>query len=264
MKAKGKPILEFDLAQELTARVTLLLYKWILVSHLYMYYKAIQEELKLRAISPDEARMIADKKETEKVERRNGLMERYKVSLRPHEEYRIALQKAYYTHKGRDAVFDQDITKMVDDYAVLTEVVYSTASVPEFAKDPFEMEEAEFEEFYKRLVAAYPGAKAAEPVVPVQEPKKLTEVETVKSTEMTLSEIKAAEKTEGKKADEDEKEKAPAAAEEKMPEETKAEAKVEEKAVEKKPEEPAKAPAEEAKKESSEPVKAEKKEESPA
>ncbi len=195
MMQKKRPVVSFELAPQLTKRVTVLLYRWILVSHLYMYYTAIQDEVKSHPeMSRDDILAITDRKEGEKVQRRNALMERYNVDHRQGEEYRITLQKAYYTYKGSDEEFDKEMTKMIQDYSVLLGKMYSMEKIPEFVKDPFDMQEKEFEDFYNNLLSVHlapkPEPAPAPAAAPAEKRETLSGAENVDSVLMPPSEIK--------------------------------------------------------------------------
>jgi len=155
--AKGeKPVIEFKKAPELTKRVTLILYKWILISHAYLYYRAVQEELKEKSeIRPEDIQDIFAKKEPEKIERRNELIKKYNVTKKPSEDYRIALQKAYFTYITNDEEFDKQIFELLELYNVLMKLICAGAIIPEFSKDPFELTESELEEVYNKTNQAY-------------------------------------------------------------------------------------------------------------
>ncbi len=69
--AGEKPVVNFKIAPELTKRVTLLLYKWILLSHIYLYYRGVQDAVKEKGnIGAEEIPDIFAKKEDEKIKRR--------------------------------------------------------------------------------------------------------------------------------------------------------------------------------------------------
>jgi len=73
--AGKKPVVEFELAPELTKSMTFLLYKWILTSHLYLYYNAIQAALRTQPdITSEEIYLIVENQEGEKVKRRYLLL----------------------------------------------------------------------------------------------------------------------------------------------------------------------------------------------
>ena len=70
-----KPVVQFKMAPELTKPVTLILYKWILLSHIYLYHQAFQEKLKTQPEESTESiqEILQDvlvRKETEKIQRR--------------------------------------------------------------------------------------------------------------------------------------------------------------------------------------------------
>lgn len=66
-----KLTVEFRVAPELNKRVTLLLYKWILMSHVYMYYQAFRKELAPKdLITQDDTAMFLSSKDPEKAVRR--------------------------------------------------------------------------------------------------------------------------------------------------------------------------------------------------
>eukprot|EP01022_Parablepharisma_sp_SALTPOND_P005175 TRINITY_DN121861_c1_g1_i1.p1 TRINITY_DN121861_c1_g1~~TRINITY_DN121861_c1_g1_i1.p1 ORF type:complete len:295 (+),score=47.39 TRINITY_DN121861_c1_g1_i1:576-1460(+) len=190
-----KPVVEFKMASEFTRRVTLLLYKWILISHVYMYYRGVQDEVKKRLeISPDDIQEIFIRKEEDKIRRRydcqkcqsqnrNDLIKRYYATGKPNEDYRIALQRAYFTYLTNDELFEKEINELLDLHTILMKLVTSTAVIPEFEIDPFDMREDEFEKLYEKLYNDY--------VKPIPTAAQLAETLPVPGVGKTLS---AAEK----------------------------------------------------------------------
>lgn len=144
--------LKFTIAPELTKPFTLLLYQWILFSHSYLHYIKIHEFLKgTSRAEPAEIAKVIEKAEPEKIKRRNSLCARYKISKKPQEEYRIALQKAYYTYKLSDPEFEKNIALLFKVHGIIQKNVTQQKIVPELTKDPLEMTEEEFKQFYAEL-----------------------------------------------------------------------------------------------------------------
>jgi hypothetical protein len=147
-----KPEVEFQVAPELSKDLTLKLYKWILIAHLYLYYMTIQTFIAttedgdlaeipalLNALEPKKA----ERRYSRLLRNRNELLRRLHVTRKPGEDYRIVLQKAYYTYRTKDKLFGDNITTWIQNYAKLQELVYSRTVIPEFTKDPQDMSESE-------------------------------------------------------------------------------------------------------------------------
>ena len=75
-----------------------------------------------------------------------------KIPKKDKEDYRIVLQRAYFTYRCTAEDFERQNEEMLDNYDTLKRLIFSKAIVPEFTKDPIDMEKGEFEEFYKNLI----------------------------------------------------------------------------------------------------------------
>jgi hypothetical protein len=83
------------------------------------------------------------------------MLRKHNIPQQPGEDYRITLQKAFYTYRSRDRDFQAQITALLKIHEVLQHRVYSMLEVPEFVKDPMEMTDEEFMLFYKNLSSVY-------------------------------------------------------------------------------------------------------------
>lgn len=116
-------------------------------------------------------------------------MERCGISKKPLEEYRIVIQKAYYTYTSTDAEFNARMVAMLEDYGVMQKLVYSATVIPEFVKDPLEMTKEDFETFFDLLSSRYarPNVLIPSGELNLEPGKTLSNAENVTSVQMAES-----------------------------------------------------------------------------
>eukprot|EP01022_Parablepharisma_sp_SALTPOND_P032437 TRINITY_DN844_c0_g1_i3.p1 TRINITY_DN844_c0_g1~~TRINITY_DN844_c0_g1_i3.p1 ORF type:complete len:499 (+),score=101.15 TRINITY_DN844_c0_g1_i3:167-1663(+) len=156
----------FSFDRKLNKSLTLSLYKWILCSYLYLHHRGIHNYLEIHEdITSDELTKLTENLEPENVKRRysffllqwyrNALVKKVGVKKQPGEDYWITIQKAFYTYKSRDEEFKSQVTKVLELHSILQKLVYSKVRIPEFEKDPYDMELEEVEKFYEEMMNKY-------------------------------------------------------------------------------------------------------------
>ena len=151
-----KIVVDFEIAPELTKEKTLKLYKLILTSHLHLHYVSVQKFLKEHpSATEEEIQAVLDSDDAEKVKRRDGLMEKEKISKKPGMDYRMVLHSAYYMHLTHDTEFEKQIQKILKLYESVLGMIRSKTTIPELKLDPVTMNPVLFEEFYNRIDSKY-------------------------------------------------------------------------------------------------------------
>lgn len=150
------PTVRFEFGAELTKERTIQAFKLIISSHTYVYYKAVQSYVAERGeIEQGEAwTLLEGLVETKKI-RRNAILQRMRVHKGRGEDYRVLLEKAYYTYSGEDKEFAAKMESIIQFQAGLKRLIASAVTLPALERDPFKMSEEEFAAFYDQLLKEY-------------------------------------------------------------------------------------------------------------
>jgi len=151
-----KIVVEFNVPKELTKEKTLKLYKLILMAHLHLHYKSIQNYIsKYPNATPEEIQAIIDEDDGEREKRREQIMEKEMITKKPDEDYRMILHAAYYTYITHDSEFEKQMQSILSLYYNLLRMVKEKTKIPELKLDPVTMNYILFDEFYNRLNSKY-------------------------------------------------------------------------------------------------------------
>ncbi len=151
-----KIVIDFEVAPELTKDATMSLYKTILSSHLHLHYTSVQKYLKSNPkATAEELQAVVDTDDTEKVKRRDSLLEKEKVTRKPGQDYRFVLNSAYYTYLTHDAEFEKQMQQVMKLYGSMLQLVLEQKVLPELKLDPITMTPPLFHEYYNRLASKY-------------------------------------------------------------------------------------------------------------
>jgi len=90
-----------------------------------------------------------------KCNNRSDVLKRLKVPKREDEDYKIILQKAYFSYRFTDRDFEKQIDEVVQLHVGLQRIINNGATIRELKNDPYEMAESEFDTFYSNLIKEY-------------------------------------------------------------------------------------------------------------
>eukprot|EP00826_Nyctotherus_ovalis_P063740 TRINITY_DN9348_c0_g3_i2.p1 TRINITY_DN9348_c0_g3~~TRINITY_DN9348_c0_g3_i2.p1 ORF type:complete len:358 (-),score=120.09 TRINITY_DN9348_c0_g3_i2:137-1210(-) len=147
------PRIRFAFPRELTEEVTLKLFKWVMLSDSYEAFK--NAELLASSAPEAEKKQVIEERSKESSRKKDLLLRRFNVSIYPNENYKLTIQRAYFTYFTNDQEFERKAKELQSLNKVLINLLASYKKVPEFNKDPFEMEEDELERLYIRLCSLY-------------------------------------------------------------------------------------------------------------
>ena len=83
------------------------------------------------------------------------MLRRYNVEILPGKDYKSILQSAYCRYYTTDDEFYRDIEKFDNLKTAIDDLIFSSKEIPEFNKDPYEMEENEIKNLYNQLYEKY-------------------------------------------------------------------------------------------------------------
>ena len=134
-----KIVVNFEVSPELTKENTLLIYKWTILFNNYWKY------INVHGINP---RSICSSSN-------DVLLKQFKITTLPHENFSLALQRAYYTYCTNDKEFDNKAKEIINLKKTLDYLINTSIEIPEYSKDPFEMTETELNKLYNDLCKTY-------------------------------------------------------------------------------------------------------------
>ena len=66
-------------------------------------------------------------------------------------EYKYEFLKAFWTHRMKDRSFDSQVLETQKICNIINSIIQQLAIIEGFNKDPYDMTQAEFEEFYEAI-----------------------------------------------------------------------------------------------------------------